>query len=80
MVASFAAPLGGATTLGEIKDTTVGADPLPHVVEGAAAASLVFAGTSINGALGRCADEWRRGRRTGPGPLRQRWRLRRLRL
>ena len=48
----FAAPLEGATTLDEIKDDTKGCDPLPHVVEGAAAASLVFAGASINGGPG----------------------------
>ncbi|PTW61114.1 NADH dehydrogenase subunit E [Breoghania corrubedonensis] len=48
----FAAPLEGATTLGEIKDDTKGADPLPHVVNGAEAASRVFAGASINGGPG----------------------------
>ncbi|MBA5776499.1 NADH-quinone oxidoreductase subunit NuoE [Stappia sp. F7233] len=45
----FGAPEGGATTLTEIADTTVGADPLAHVVAGAEAASHAFAGPSING-------------------------------
>ncbi|MBL6432256.1 MAG: NADH-quinone oxidoreductase subunit E, partial [Alphaproteobacteria bacterium] len=44
----FAMPEGGATTLTEIKDTTVGADPVAHVVSGAEAASHAFAGDAIN--------------------------------
>ncbi|NRG18674.1 NADH-quinone oxidoreductase subunit E [Rhizobiales bacterium] len=44
----FGAPEGGATTLSEIKDKTKGVDPVAHVVNGAEAASHVFAGASIN--------------------------------
>ena len=44
----FAMPEGGATTLTEIKDKTVGADPVAHVVSGAETASHAFAGDAIN--------------------------------
>ncbi|WP_349360804.1 NADH-quinone oxidoreductase subunit NuoE [Stappia sp.] len=44
----FAMPEGGATSLTEIADTTTGGDPVPHVVDGAEAASHVFAGEAIN--------------------------------
>lgn len=45
----FGAPEGGATTLTGLSDKTKGADPLPHVINGAEAASHAFAGASING-------------------------------
>ncbi len=45
----FGAPEGGATTLTGLSDTTKGADPVPHVVAGAEAASHAFAGAAING-------------------------------
>jgi NADH-quinone oxidoreductase subunit E len=44
----FAMPEGGATSLTEIKDTTVGGDPVAHVVSGAEPASHAFAGDAIN--------------------------------
>ncbi|GGB60588.1 hypothetical protein GCM10011316_35770 [Roseibium aquae] len=44
----FAMPEGGATTLTEIEDDTVGALPVPHVVDGAEKASHAFAGAAIN--------------------------------
>jgi NADH-quinone oxidoreductase subunit E len=45
----FGAPEGGATTLTGLSDKTKGADPLPHLVNGAEVASHAFAGASING-------------------------------
>ncbi|SDU12262.1 NADH-quinone oxidoreductase subunit NuoE [Stappia sp. ES.058] len=44
----FAMPADGATTLTDIKDTTVGGDPVAHLVAGAEAASHAFAGDAIN--------------------------------
>ncbi|WP_029057165.1 NADH-quinone oxidoreductase subunit NuoE [Stappia stellulata] len=44
----FAMPADGATTLSDLDDTTVGADPVAHVVSGAEAASHAFAGQAIN--------------------------------
>jgi len=44
----FAMPEGGATTLTDIDDTTEGALPVPHVVDGAEKASHAFAGAAIN--------------------------------
>jgi len=44
----FSMPEGGQTSLTEIKDDTKGADPVPHMVDGAELASHAFAGASIN--------------------------------
>ncbi len=44
----FGAPASGATALKDIKDSTKGSDPTPHLVDGAESASHAFAGASIN--------------------------------
>lgn len=44
----FGAPASGVTCLKDIKDSTKGVDPVPHLVHGAERASHAFAGAAIN--------------------------------
>ncbi|MTH97900.1 NADH-quinone oxidoreductase subunit E [Roseibium sp. RKSG952] len=44
----FAMAEGGQTSLTDVKDATKGADPVPHIVDGAEKASHAFAGPAIN--------------------------------